>query len=133
MEMQKHDSTIGIARFFRNLVLRTLAMKQAMQTKIKSNIIIIPYRLNKPPVTIETNLISTLILQTSTASYLETTIDSKLKFRNHILSLNHKILRTTGIFSKLSQFLPQSALFKVYYALIQVNSRTVFLSGARLS
>ena len=108
-------------------------MKQAMQNKNQIKYDHHPLQTKQASCTIETNLISTLILQTSTASYLETTIDSKLKFRNHILSLKHKILRTIGIFSKLSQFLPQSALFKVYYALIQVNSRTVFLSGAQLS
>ena len=47
------------------------------------------------------------------------TIDSTdLKFHYHIVLLEHKISRTIGILSKLRHFLPQSALLKIYYALI---------------
>ena len=84
----------------------------------KSNIIIIPPKLNQLPVTIKTYLNNTLIPQTSAANYLGITIDTDLKFHSHIVLLEHKISRTIGILSKLRHFLPQSALFKIYYALI---------------
>ena len=84
----------------------------------KSNIIIIPPKLNQLTVTIKTYLNNTLIPQTSAANYLGITIDTDLKFHNHIVLLEHKISRTIGILSKLRHFLPQSALFKIYYALI---------------
>ena len=84
----------------------------------KSNIIIISSKLNQLPITVETYLNYTLIPQTSTANYLGITIDTDLKFHNHIILLEHKISQTTGILSKLRHFLPQSALLKIYYALI---------------
>ena len=84
----------------------------------KSNIIIIPPKLNHLPVTIKTYLNNTLIPQTSAANYLGITIDTDLKFCNHIVLIEHKVSRTIGILSKLRHFLPQSALLKIYYALI---------------
>ena len=84
----------------------------------KSNIIFISSKLNQLPVTIETYLNNTLIPQTATANYLGITIGADLKFNNHIILLEHKISRTIGIFSKLRHFLPQSALLKIYCALI---------------
>ena len=70
----------------------------------KSNIIIIPPKLNQLPVTIKTYLNNTLISQTSVANYLGITIDTDLKFHNHIVLLEHKISRTIGILSKLCHF-----------------------------
>ena len=84
----------------------------------KSNIIIIPPKLNQLPVTIKTYLNNTLIPQTSAVNYLRITIDTDLKFHNHIVLFEHKISRTIGILSKLRHFLPQSALLKIYYFLI---------------
>ena len=84
----------------------------------KSNIILIPPKLNQLPVTIKTYLNNTLISQTSAAIYLGITIDTDLKFHNHIVLLEHIILRTIGILSKLRHFLRQSALLKIYYAFI---------------
>ena len=84
----------------------------------KSNIIIIPPKLNQLPVTIKTYFNNTLIPQTSAANYLGITIDTDLKFHNHMVLFEHKILRTIGILSKLRHFLAQSALLKIYYALI---------------
>ena len=65
----------------------------------------------------------TLIPQTSAANYLGITKDTDLKFHNHIVLLKHKISRTIGILSKLRHFLPQSALLKIYYALIHSQLR----------
>ena len=84
----------------------------------KSNIIIIPPKLNHLPVTIKTYLNNTLIPQTSAANYLGITINTDLKFRNYIVLIELKISRTIGMLSKLRQFLPQSALLKIYYTLI---------------
>ena len=79
----------------------------------KSNIIIIPPQLNQLPVTVKIYLNNALIPQTSAANYLGITIDTYLKFHNHIVLLDYKILRTIGILSKLRHFLPQSALLKI--------------------
>ena len=84
----------------------------------KSNIIIIPPKLNQLPITVEIYLNHTLIPQTLATNYLGITIDTDLKFHNHVVLLELKISRTIGILSKLRQFLPQSALLKIYYALI---------------
>ena len=56
----------------------------------KSYIIIIPHKLNQLPVTIKTYLNNTLIPQTSAANYLGITIDTDLKFHNHIVLLEDK-------------------------------------------
>ena len=84
----------------------------------KSNIIIIPPKLNKPPATIGSYLDSTLIPQTLNVNYLGITIDADLKFHNHIFLLEDKISRTIEILSKLRLILPQNTLLKIYYALI---------------
>ena len=63
----------------------------------KSNIIIITSQLNKPTVTVEIFLNSTLIPQTTPANYLGIIIDANLKFHRHILSLEHRTSRTVGI------------------------------------
>ena len=63
----------------------------------KSNIVIIPPKLNKPPVTIDIYLNSALNPQTTTANYSGIILDSNLKFHHHMLLLEHKILRTENI------------------------------------
>ena len=46
------------------------------------------------------------------------TIDSLLKLDKYISSIEHKISRAVGIFSKLRHFLPTNALLNVYYPFI---------------
>ena len=92
----------------------------------KSNINVIPPKLNQLPVTIKTYLNNTLIPQTSAANYLGITIDTDLKFHNHIVLLELKISRTIGILSKLRHFLPQSALLKIYYVCPYTQSTYVW-------
>ena len=84
----------------------------------KSNALIIPPKLNKPPPTIDLSLNNSLILISNSAKYLGVTIDSLLKFDKHISSIEHKISRTVGIISKLRHFLPTNALLNVYYVFI---------------
>ena len=55
---------------------------QSLQIK---NTLIIPSKLNKPPVTIKFYLNSTLISQTITENYLGITIDTELKFNNQMI------------------------------------------------
>ena len=59
-----------------------------------------------------------MINTTETARYLGIIIDSKLKFQSHISLLEKKLARSVGILTKLSHFLPQEALLKLYYSLI---------------
>ena len=87
-----------------------------------SNIIIIPPKLNKLPITIEIYLNRTLIPQTTTANYLGIIIDSNLKFHHHNLLLEHKISKRVGILAKLRHFLPLSALLNINELLIMLYS-----------
>ena len=83
----------------------------------KSNALIIPPKLNKPPPTIDLSLNNSSVLISNSAKYLGVTIDSLLKFDEHI-SIEHKMSRAVGIISKLCHFLPTNALLNVYYAFI---------------
>ena len=86
----------------------------------KSNALIIPPKLNKPPPTIDLSLNNSPILISNSAKYLSVTINSFLKFDKHI-SIEHKISRVVGIISKLRHFLPTNALLNVCYAFIQLH------------
>ena len=50
--------------------------------------------------------------------YLGLTIDMNLNFDFHISNIAYKISRTVGIISKIRHYLPETALLKIYYALI---------------
>ena len=51
-------------------------------------------------------------------------IDTLFNFLSHIKSIKQKIFRSNGIISKLSSFLPFSALLNLYYSLI--NSHLLY-------
>ena len=84
----------------------------------KFNFLVILPKLNKPfPQTkIFKNNIS--IPQCISIKYLGLTIDMNLNFDFHISSIAYKISRTIGIISKIRHYLPETALFKIYYAKI---------------
>ena len=52
------------------------------------------------------------------AKYLGTILDDRLSFKAHIEFLETKMLRSVGIMSKLSYYLPTETLITLYYALI---------------
>ena len=54
----------------------------------------------------------------SSAKYLNAFIDDKLNFQEHIRHLERKVSRSVGILSKLKNYLPTHALFKLYYPLV---------------
>ena len=58
------------------------------------------------------------ILFCDKAKYLGVFIDSRLNFHSHIKSVENKIARSVGIFSKLKHFIPSNSLLKLYYAFI---------------
>ena len=85
----------------------------------KSNVLIIPHKLNKTVPNMNFFLNNTLIQQSSSVKYLGVIIDFKLSFDIHIKSLEHKISRAVGIMSKLKYFMPKNALQTIYYSFIQ--------------
>ena len=50
--------------------------------------------------------------------YLGVFIDDKLNFQGHIKHLEKKVSRSVGILSKLKNYLPTHALFKLYYTFV---------------
>ena len=70
--------------------------------------------LEVPPVKIRNHNISLV----STVKFLGINIDNKLLFKNHTANVCRKISRSYSILYKLSQFLPQSILKKLYYSMI---------------
>ena len=54
----------------------------------------------------------------SSAKYLGVFIDDKLNFQEHIKHLETKVSRSVGIFSKLKNYLPKHALFKLCNTLV---------------
>ena len=84
----------------------------------KSSLLIITPTLNSPSVIIDIQCTDDLINSVNKAKYLGILLDVKLTFSDHIKALEIKVSRSVGILSKLKYFLPQDALFKLYYALI---------------
>ena len=85
----------------------------------KSTAIVFPPKLNSQ----ETEL--NLIYNTSNISvcefskYLGVTIDHRLNFKPHILSLKTRVSRSVGILSKLRSTFPSPTLLLLYHALVQ--------------
>ena len=84
----------------------------------KSNYLIIPSKLREttPQIYLYLNNIPISILKS--VKCLGVHLDSQLNFHDHIAATEHKISRAVGIMSKLKHFLPQSAMIKLYYALV---------------
>ena len=90
----------------------------------KSNFLIIPPKLNKPFPQTNVFLNNIFIPQCMNIKYLGLTIDMNLNFDFHISNIAYKISRTVGIISKIRHYLPETALLKIYYALI--NSHLLY-------
>ena len=84
----------------------------------KSNFLVIPPRLRKPPPYISLKLNNVEINPCENVKYLEVQIDSHLTFNSHIRMIENKMSRSIGIIIKLKFFLPPSALLKLYNALV---------------
>ena len=84
----------------------------------KSNFLVIPPRLRKPPPYISLKLNNVELNPCENVKYLGVQIDSQLIFNSHIRMIENKISRSIGIIIKLKSFLPPSALLKLYYALV---------------
>ena len=55
------------------------------------------------------------------AKYLGIILNNQLNFADHIKNMETKVARSVGIPSKLSYYLPNSALLQLYYSLIHPN------------
>jgi len=89
--------------------------------QLKSNVLIIPLKLDKPQPAINLYLNNTLLLQVSSAKYLGITLDANLALDQHIAEAVHKISRSVGIISKLKHYKPKKALLSIYCALVHFN------------
>ena len=84
----------------------------------KSNYLIIPPKLRKTTPQTYLYLNDTPLSTSKSFKYLGVHLDSQLNFHVHITEIEHKISRAVGIMSKLKHFLPQTAMIKLYYALV---------------
>ena len=81
----------------------------------KSSAIIIKPKLHSPPVEMNLSCVAGSINVVSSAKYLGVFIDDKLNFQEHIKHLEKKVSLSVGILSKLKNYLPTHAMFKLYY------------------
>ena len=72
------------------------------------------------------------IERSSSVRFLGVEVDDKLKFKNHINEVSRKISKNTGIFSKLSYFIPKYVLINLYHSLIEsyLNYCPIIFGGA---
>ena len=89
----------------------------------KSNVLLVPPKLNRAPNNVTVAINSTPIEVVEEAKYLGLTIDNKLTFGSHIEYLESELFRAVGIIavSKLKHFFPSSVLLKLYFALFHSN------------
>ena len=84
----------------------------------KPNYLIIPFKLRETSPQIYLYVNNILLSTSKSVKYLGVHFDSQLNFHHHITAPEHKIFCAVGIMSKLKHFLPQSAMIKLYYALV---------------
>ena len=84
----------------------------------KSNFLVIPPRLIKPPPCISLNNNNFKINPCKNVKYLGVQLDSQLAFNSHSRMIENKISRSIRIIIKFKYFLSPSALLKLYYALV---------------
>ena len=62
------------------------------------------------------------IVQPSTsAKYLNITINNKLSFKQHIILLENRVARSVGIITKVSYYFPFNTLITIYHALVHLQ------------
>ena len=84
----------------------------------KSNTIILKPKLHSTLVEMNFSFAVGLINVVSSANYLGVLINDKLNFQEHIKYSERKVSRSVGMLRKLKKYLPELALFKLYYTLI---------------
>ena len=84
----------------------------------KSNVLLIPSKLNSPPLNLKIYYDNSLIACQESCKYLGMNLDSKLSFKNHIKQIEVKVAKGVCIVSKLRFVFPKSTLFLLYYALV---------------
>ena len=84
----------------------------------KPSAIIIKPKLHSPPIEINLSSATGSIKVVSSVNYLGVLIADKLNFQEHIKHLEKKFSRSVGILSKLKNYLPNHASFKLYYRLV---------------
>ena len=109
----KYSLSYELAKINDWIVANKLALNAA-----KSSAIIIKLKLHSPPVEMYLSCAAGWFKVVSSAKYLDVFIDDKLNFQEHIKHLEKKVSRSVGIISKLKNYLPTQALFKLYYTLV---------------
>ena len=84
----------------------------------KSSVLLIPSKLNSPPLNLKIYYDNSLIVCQELCKYLSMHLDSKLLFKNHIKQIEVKVAKGVGILSKLRFLFPKSTLLLLYYALV---------------
>ena len=83
----------------------------------KSNVLLIPSKLNSPPLNLKIYYDNSSIACQESCKYLGMNLDSKLLFKSHIKQIEVKVAKGVGILSKLRFLFPKSTLL-LYYALV---------------
>ena len=87
----------------------------------KSHVLIISPKLRSPSVNLNLQCPAGRINTVKKAKYLGIIFDNQLNFADHIKNIETKIARSVGIRSKLSYYLPNSAMLQLYYFLVHPN------------
>jgi len=85
----------------------------------KCHVLAISPKLHENVVGFKVILNGTNINAEDKVKYLGISADSSLNFHNHLEIVEKKLSRCVGIINKLKFALPQKALLKIYYSLIQ--------------
>ena len=85
----------------------------------KSTAIVFPPKLNSHEIQLNLIYNTSNISVCESSKYLGVTIDHRLNFKPHILSLETRVSRSVGIPSKLRSTFPSPTLLLLYHALVQ--------------
>ena len=112
-----------------SLLERTKANKITANPKKYSALTLTP-KITNPIQTIEKLFNKNPLSVDKSVKYKVITIDEKLNFAEHIITLTCKISRSVRILSKLRNILPFTALRKLYYSMIHSHSLYGIVTGA---
>ena len=131
------DSPSNLKWTFNSEIMRILKWVDADKLTInflKSNIIIVPSKINRPvDDSITVTISSTPVTMVKEAKYLKIIVDNKLTFGPHIAHLEVKLSRSIGILSKLNYFYlrPYFENYTMHFFIYRIYSCISRVSGTR--
>ena len=115
--------------YLTNSVHSSMCLHPTLLLKFYAAIALKP-KLLFPPVEMNVSCAAKSIKVVSSAKYLGVLIDNKLNFEDHIKHLEKEVSPSEEIPTKLRNYLPEHALFKLYYMLIHSHlSYGLIVSG----